>query len=200
MLREGGWKVNEESGLWEKKLGGESIPLAFSISTGNAPVFVKTAEALKARWEELGARVTIKQFEQSDLVQGVIRPRRYETLLFGSEVGRELDVYPFWHSSQRNDPGLNVALYANIAADALLTATRADGDGEERTVLYQKLMSEIAKDAPAVFLFTPSYTYAVAPEVQNISLTGSAKGSERFAGIRQWYTETDAVWSFFANE
>jgi hypothetical protein len=66
--------------------------------------------------------VDVKIFDQGDLSQNVIRPRKYDALLFGEVIGRELDLFAFWHSSQRNDPGLNIALYANSTADKILSS------------------------------------------------------------------------------
>lgn len=200
VLRAGGWRISDETGNWEKSVDGKTRVLTLSISTANTPVFEQTAQLLKARWEELGVPVTIKQFEQSDLIQTVTRPRRYEALLFGTVVGRELDFFSFWHSSQRNDPGLNVALYANITTDALLENTRTSVSFEEREGLYQRFSREITKDVPAIFLYVPFYTYVTAPEVQHVSLSGVARGSERFSTIRDWYIEKDAVWPFFSNK
>lgn len=199
LLRDGGWRMNEESGMWEKTTGDGVMILTFSITTANAPVFEKTAQILKAQWKELGVPVTIKQFEQSDLIESVIRPRQYEALLFGTVVGRELDFYSFWHSSQRNDPGLNVALYANIATDALLSSARAGVQGEDRTMLYQKFSDVIEGEVPAIFLYVPSYTYVTSPEVRNVSLTGIARGSERLCTVSDWFMETDSVWPFFTD-
>ena len=54
-------------------------------------------------WRALGADVEIKIFEAGDLNQNVIRPRKYDALLFGEIVGRDTDLFAFWHSSQRND-------------------------------------------------------------------------------------------------
>lgn len=197
VLRTGGWRISDETGNWEKNIDGKTSVLALSISTANTPVFEKTAELLKTRWEELGVSITIKQFEQSDLIQTVIRPRRYEALLFGTVVGRELDFFSFWHSSQRNDPGLNVALYANITTDELLASARTSSAVEERERLYQKFSQEITREVPVIFLYVPLYTYVTPPEVRNVSLSGVARGSERFSTIRDWYIEKDAVWPFF---
>jgi peptide/nickel transport system substrate-binding protein len=198
-LRDGGWRFNEESSLWEKTTDDGTLTLQFSISTSNAPVFQHTAELLKERWGELGVPVTIKQFEQSDLTQTVIRPRKYDALLFGTVVGRELDFFSFWHSSQRNDPGLNVALYANITTDALLSEARRTGSPEDRAEIHQKFVKEVQEEMPAIFLYVPTYTYASASKVQNVSLTGIARGSERLSTIDEWYIEKDSVWQFFTD-
>lgn len=200
ILRAGGWKINEENGLWEKKSGDSTIALTFSVATVNSPEFQDIAEYLKSSWESLGVVVDIKKFEQSDLTQTVIRPRTYEALLFGTEVGRELDLYSFWHSSQRNDPGLNVALYANITTDSILAEARTTNNFEDRESAYQRFVEEINAEVPAIFLFVPTFTYVLPPEIIGVSLTGVAHPSERFSSIREWYTETESVWNLFGND
>ena len=63
----------------------------------------------KSEWESIGAKITVKVFEYGDLSQNIIKTRKYDALLFGEFVGKDLDLYAFWHSSQRNDPGQNIA-------------------------------------------------------------------------------------------
>lgn len=198
-LRSGGWRLSEESGMWEKGDGENATALTFSISTANTPVFGRTAEHLKQQWEALGVPVTIRQFEQSDLTQTVIRPRQFETLLFGTVVGRELDFFSFWHSSQRNDPGLNVALYANLATDSILTEARTTTDRTERATLVQQFSDELSREIPAIFLYVPTYTYVTAAPVEGISLTSIAHGSERWSTVSEWYIERESVWPFFTD-
>lgn len=197
ILRSGGWKLNEETGVWEKKSGEATISLTFSIATVNSNDFEVVAEYLKSTWEDLGAVVDVKKFEQSDLTQTVIRPRKYDALLFGTEVGRELDLYSFWHSSQRNDPGLNVALYANITTDSILAEARTTNNFEDREDAYVRFVEEVNAEVPAIFLFVPTYTYVFTTPVTGVSLRGVAHGSERFSSIENWHTETESVWSIF---
>ncbi len=197
ILRDAGWKVNTETGLWEKLIDGELTPLAFSIATANAPVFEATAEYLKETWGAVGASVTIRQFEQSDLTQGVIRPRDYEALLFGTVVGRALDFYSFWHSSQRNDPGLNVALYTNITTDPLLVEMRRGTKPEALAELRQKFSAEVLREMPAIFLYSPELTYVFPNRVVGANFTGTAEPYERFASIHNWFTNTEFIWPIF---
>ena len=199
ILREGGWKINETTGLWEKKDGTDVRQLTFSIATANTPLFETTAEILRNTWSELGIPVDVKKFEQTDLTQTVIRPRKYDALLFGTEVGRELNFYSFWHSSQRNDPGLNVALYASLTTDATLTETRIEKDFEKRRVYYEQFAEEMKEDMPALFLFVPEFTYIAPSNTHNISFKGLAKPSERFSQIETWYKDTENVWTLFTS-
>ncbi len=197
MLRDGGWKLNEETGIWEKKIDDVVTPLSFTIATINQSRFAATAEFLKNTWQPLGIDVQIDQFEQADLTQGVIRPRDYEALLFGTHLGRTLDYYSFWHSSQRNDPGLNVALFANITTDSILDELRRSADSETRREGIARFADEISKETPAVFLYAPELLYVFPNDVEGATFAGIAEPQERFARVNEWYTETEAVWPFF---
>jgi len=197
ILRDGGWEVNEETGIWEKEIDDVVTPLAFSISTANAPVFEATAEYLANTWNTLGASVGIKQFEQSDLTQAIIRPRDYEALLFGTDLGRALDFYSFWHSSQRNDPGLNVSLYANITTDSILEKARTSQDRSDRAQAFKLFESELEKETPAVFLYSPLFTYVLPKSITGAGFTGLAEPYERFSGVNDWFMEVESVWPIF---
>jgi len=197
MLRDDGWKFDEGSHRWKKKLNDVDTELAFHLDTANTDLLEGTAELLKKQWGAIGVAVEIEKYEQVDLTQSVIRPRKYDALLFGTVIGRELDFYPFWHSSQRNDPGLNVALYANITTDAILADTRTTTTTEERVKKNELFAHELADDIPAIFLYAPAFTYVLPKSVEQASMNGVAEPYERFATIDQWYMNTESVWPFF---
>lgn len=200
ILREGGWEFSSEEQVWKKDIDGVSTPLTFTISTVNTQDFEATAEFLRKTWEALGVPVSIKQFEQTDLTQAVIRPRDYDTLLFGTHLGRELDFYSFWHSSQRNDPGFNVALYANIVTDATLVTLRSDLNQAEREKHIYSFAEEIQKEVPAIFLYSPELLYVFPNKIHNARFVGVEDTNERFAHISEWYIETDSIWKSFISE
>ncbi len=197
ILRQGGWKINEETAHWEKKIDDVVTPLQFTISTANSDTFGATAEFLQNTWVSMGADVTVKQFEQQDLTQAVIRPRNYETLLFGTQLGRSLDYYSFWHSSQRNDPGLNVALYANITTDSILSEMRRNTEYAQQEEALQKFVKELSKETPAIFLYAPELLYIVPNKVVGATFTGVSEPQERFSTVYDWYIQTESIWPFF---
>lgn len=196
-LAESGWKKNDETGVLEKKASNGTIPLSFSISTGDAEELKKVALALAQTWEKLGARVEVLTFETGELNQSVIRPRHFDALLFGEVVGREADLYPFWHSSQRSDPGLNIAQYANSKADRLLEEARSAADPIVAEQDYLAFAAELRKDVPAIFLYSPSYLYVLPEKVRGVALASLSVSQDRFLSIRDWYVETDKIWRLF---
>ena len=157
------------------------------------------ANELVEAWSKLGAKVDVLVFETGDLNQNVIRSRDFDALLFGNVVGREADLYPFWHSSQRADPGLNIALYTNGRADKFLDSARSADKPELVESSYKSFAKELEAEVPAVFLYTPSFIYVVPEKVKAISLNSLTVPQDRFLGIRDWYIETNKVWKIFTD-
>ena len=199
ILENNGWVFDEETNVWEKKTKKESSQLRFSLSTSDTPELKATAEIIAQGWRDIGAIVDLKIFEAGDLNQNVIRPRKYDALLFGEIISRELDLFAFWHSSQRNDPGLNIALYANITADKLLEDARKATDRSVMIEKYKEFEEEIDNDIPAVFIYSPDFIYIIPKYIKAFELGAAVTPAERFLNIHKWYIETDKVWNFFVN-
>ena len=194
ILTRGGWTFDEKTQVWMKK----KTELSFTIATADEPELVATVQALAEAWRSAGIKVTVQVYSLSELNTSVIRPRQYDAILFGEVVGRTADLFAFWHSSQRNDPGLNLSLYANSRVDSLLSQARATNDIQDREKLYTQFASVVAKDDPAIFLYAPEFLYVVPPDIHGIVLGALTSASERFLNIYQWYTDTEEVWSIFA--
>jgi peptide/nickel transport system substrate-binding protein len=197
LLDDAGWIKNAD-GIREKKGANGTISLTFAISTGDASDLSDVATILKDEWRKIGANVDIKVFEGGNLNQNIIRPRKYDALLFGQIVNRDLDLYAFWHSSQKTDPGLNIALYANAKTDKMLETIRTIADTSLRTQEFQKFQDELEKDVPAVFLYSPHFIYVAPPQVRNIAIDHLTNPSERFDAVYTWYADTEKVWKLFA--
>ncbi len=196
LLTKNGWKQNA-GGIFEKKETKGTTRLSFSISTGNAPELKEAAYLLQKQWQLIGADVEVKIFEIGDLNQNIIKPRKYDALLFGVIVGRDMDIYPFWHSSGRVSPGLNIAMYANVKADRLLENIRKTSDEAEKQTYIDSFNAEIKNDMPAVFTYSPYFIYIVPKKVQNVNLGLLTNPGERFVDVNKWYIETNDVWEIF---
>ncbi len=194
ILTRGGWTFDESAGVWKKK----KTELSFTLATADEPELIATAHALADAWGAAGVKVVVQVYPLSELNTNVIRPRLYDAILFGEVVGRTADLFAFWHSSQRNDPGLNLALYTNLRVDSLLTEARATTDVEAREKIYAQFVSAISKDDPAIFLYAPEFLYVVPRAMHGIALGALTTPSERFLNVYEWYTDTEEVWSIFA--
>ncbi len=196
ILNKAGWVINAD-GVMEKKDKKGTQTLQFSIATADSPDLKLAAEIIKSQWEKLGAKVTVKVFEYGDLYQNIIATRKYDALLFGQSVGKDLDLYAFWHSSQRNSPGLNVALYVNSKVDKLLEDARTMADEDTKDKTYEQFEDIIRQDVPAIFLYSPEFIYITPPKVKNFELSSITSPSDRFYNINKAYITTDNVWKIF---
>ena len=196
ILTRAGW-IKNNTGVWEKRIDGEVRTLSITLKTANTPAFDATTEVIARAWRDLGVTVQIEAFEQSDLLQAVIRPRDFESLLFGLDMNRAVDLYPFWHSSQREDPGLNISQYANIEVDKLLDRARVATSTEAVRTATEGALQIIARETPAAFLYAPNLVYVINKEVKVTPAVRLSKPQDRFMNISEWNTATDNIWPIF---
>ena len=195
-LAKAGWKLNSKTGVLEKIVKKITYQFSFSISTSNSPELRTAAQIAKESWEKIGAKVEIKVFDLSELNQNVIRPRKFDTLLFGEVVGRDLDLYGYWHSSQRVGSGLNLAGYANAKVDKILEDARKINDKNLRDQKYLDFEKEIRKDLPAIFSHSHEFVYVLPTKINDFKINIMTNQAERFLDINSWYVETDNIWRF----
>lgn len=170
-----------------------SIPLQFTLTTINQPQLVLISNLLKDYWQKAGALVQIKVVELSEL-KNIIKSRNYDALLYGEAFGTLPDLYPFWHSTQINDPGLNLSEYQNKTADQLLKDARETLDNEVKKQKYERLQEIILTDAPALFLYNPNYIYWVSAKIKGIDTTKIVDPAKRFSNIENWFIKEKITW------
>lgn len=170
-----------------------SQTLNFTLTTVNQPQLIEVANLLKQYWESVGAKVDIQAISLTDL-KPLIKSRNYDALLYGEALGALPDFYPFWHSSQRLDPGLNLSAYENKNADQLLKDSRETMDLLLKEQKLEKLQNIIIEDAPALFLYNPDYIYWVSPDVKNINTEKIIDPAKRFIDVTEWYMKSKRTW------
>jgi len=172
----------------------EVLELKFTLITIEQDQMAQIADILKKQWEKIGAEITIQTYSLFELEQDFIKPRNYDALLFGEVLGAVPDPFPFWHSSQKTDPGLNLSLYENQEADQLLEDNRKSSDIEERKEKLEDFQNIVIQDAPAIFLYSPDYSYFVSKKVQGVTSKKVVDPSKRFSDIENWYLKTKRDW------
>lgn len=172
----------------------KDTPLEISLVTVDQEQMKKVAAILKKQWKKAGVSLKVKTVSLNTLKSDFIKPRSYQALLFGESLGAIPDFYSFWHSSQKRDPGLNLANFDSEEADAILEEARQSLNQEERNKVYQQLQEIIMGEVPAIFLYNPYYIYNVADKVKGIKQGLIVEPSQRFNNINQWYINTTRAW------
>lgn len=189
ILDDAGWAKDQATGL--RKKGNDS--LSFELDTTDWPELVQTANMLKSQWAKIGAQVNVKIVSVSDLQQNYIRGRNYDALLFGQAISFNPDLYSFWHSSQKHDPGLNLSLFDNNNADNILEDERTETNPQKRADEFKQFQDILAQEVPAVFLYGRYYLYPTSTTVQGIDALNINNPQERFVDVNKWYVKTSRV-------
>lgn len=184
------WKDADGDGIREKN----NVRAEFTLVTTDLPEFLKVTDILKNNWQEIGVKVNILSLDVGQLQQEYIKPREYEAILFGEILGLNPDPYSFWHSSQKKDPGLNLAMYDNRDVDKALEQARQTTNQDERITNHRLFQSIIADEVPAVFLYSPYYLHPCNNIVKNFQEKIILSPSYRFNDINEWYIKTKRVW------
>lgn len=189
------WAVDETTGVRAKNIDedAEAELLEIELVYPDTADFATLAALLKDLWQEIGVRVTIRAVQPAELGSAVIKPRAYQMLLTGILYGVDPDPFPFWHSSQAADPGVNLPGYANRKVDDALETARASSDAQKRTEAYTIVETSIKEDLPALFLVQPDYLYATAAKIKGNDLPRITTPADRFNRVEGWFVRTKRV-------
>lgn len=164
------------------------------LTTVDQSPLKEVASFLADSWGELGIAVQVNLLPSGELERDVLKPRNFEMLLFGEILAIIPDPLPFWHSSQIQDPGLNLTGYEHARADTLLEQIRGATENERRNELLSELNALLADDLPALALYDLPVRYAVTKRVKGIVGQLLSEPSQRFSGAHEWYINTAKIW------
>jgi peptide/nickel transport system substrate-binding protein len=183
------WIDEDEDGIREK----EEEKLEIELITTELKELQQVANLLQEQWSKIGAQISVKILNIGEIQQEHIRPRDYQALLFGEVLGLDPDPFSFWHSSQKKDPGLNLALYDNSTVDKLLRDGRQTLDEESRLEMYKEFQQEVVEDVPVVFLYSSYHLYIVDKKIKGTGVENVVLPSKRFSDVEKWYIKTQRV-------
>ncbi|MFH1030302.1 MAG: ABC transporter substrate-binding protein [bacterium] len=177
-----------------RKKSGKLLELA--LTTVNSGDSVRVAESIKDYWEDIGLFTDLRIEEPQDIEKNVIKTREYDCLLYGEIIGADPDPYPFWHSSQNKYPGLNLAIFSNEEVDKLLEEARTTNDEQKRKDKYVHFQNILVQELPAIFLYSPTYSYILSSKVEGFSISKIYLPCDRFTNIEDWYVEKKQTWTW----
>ena len=180
-------KLGMGVGSWRKK---DNKFLSITLTTVETENNIKITEKIKSDWEKAGVKTNLNIIPVSQIQAEVIKPKNFESLLYGQVIGNDPDVYTFWHSSQTGEGGLNLADYTNKEIDQLLEDARLTSNQEQRIEKYKKFQEIMAEEVPAIFLYSPYYTYIQSKKIKGFDVKNILTPSHRFSNISDWYIKT----------
>lgn len=177
------------AGQWRKKKDKEEY-MVINLTTVDSENNKKVVEKIKEGWEKIGVKTIINVMPSAQIQSEVIKPRNFQALFYGQVVGSDPDSYAFWHSSQMGAAGLNVADYNNKKADKLLEDARLTSDRPTREAKYKEFQDILTEDLPAIFMYSPTYTYLQGKKIKGFGAKKIILPHDRFVDIANWYMQT----------
>ncbi|KKQ27945.1 MAG: Extracellular solute-binding protein [Candidatus Magasanikbacteria bacterium GW2011_GWC2_37_14] len=187
-------ELNQAQTFYRKNKDGKILEI--NLVTVGTEEYKQAAGMIAGFWQEVGVKTKVDFVASRDFSKEVLRNRDYDVLLYGEIIGSDPDQYPFWHSSQANFPGLNLAGYVNRNADATLQKIRVTTDEKEKAELYKSFQELLTSELPAIFLYMPTYTYALSDTILGVDVTKISHPADRFADVVTWYMKTSGKWNF----
>lgn len=188
LLDEAGWKEVDAEGFRLK----DGKRLALTLTVSDFPEHLVVADYIVNAWKNIGVDAKAESFSPAD-IQERIRNRVYDALLFGQVTGHDPDPYPFWHSSQREDPGLNLTALKDGNIDKLLEEGRTTTDPAARAEKYRFFQQKLGENYMAIFLYSPFYNYTADQKIKGLNPGIITNPAERFSDIENWYINTKRV-------
>lgn len=182
-----GWAVS--GGIRQK----DGQKLQFNLVARDASLDKNVAQQISSQLAKLGIKVTVQLADLTTLEQTYIRPRNYDMLLFGYNIGPDPDVYAYWDSSQASDPGINLAAYNSPVSDKALESGRVNQSAQVRAGKYMTFQQQWQADVPSVPLYSQEYTYAVSSKVIGVKSGRLVDPADRFYGIEKWAIAAEPV-------
>jgi peptide/nickel transport system substrate-binding protein len=191
LLEKAGWTKSKDSNFRTK----ENNELKLQLIVSSSEDLLKTANLIKEQWKKIGINVEIVQSEnQLDIRQKYLSPRKFESLILGLQYsGNDANLFFFWHSSGKKDPGLNFTLYDNKNVDKLLEESKKATALSEENKKYIEISKQLLKDSPAIFLYSPQYIYVLNNKIKGVDAKAIIKTSNRLNNINNWYIKTKRI-------
>ena len=157
LLDRAGWRDSNGDGTRDRD--GKELEFDLLASAGST-AGRQLDEIFAAELARTGIRARVRPIEWAAFVER-IDAGDYEaaSLAWAASDGNP-DPFPYWHSSQFPPTGVNIAFYANPAADTLMEEARRELDSEKRLEIYHRLHRIFRDDAPVVFVVNASQKYA----------------------------------------
>ena len=197
LLSKNGWVMTVSTtpdGLTEQVRRKNNFVLAITLTVPDQPQYLQTAKIIQDSWAQIGVKTTLEIVDKAKIVSDNIAGRKYEALLFSENMSSDPDPFAFWHSSQNEYPGTNLAVFSDKTVDGLLEAARKYNNLDDRKAKYWEFQKIISSKLPVIFLYSPLYSYPQDKKVRGFDVGLIASYSDRFSNLSDWYVKTKRIW------
>jgi peptide/nickel transport system substrate-binding protein len=184
LLDEAGWT---RAGPGSRRIK-NGQPLKLRLATVASGDYPAVAQSIMDQWSKIGIEFDASSplIKAEDIQQSIILPRAYDVLIYEIAIGRDPDVFAYWHSSQATERGFNLSDYKSAKVDNILDSARSTLDPALRDAKYHLFTQQWLADVPAIGLYRPSLIYVQNKEVFTFPQSSLADPTDRYFNVRYW--------------
>lgn len=162
-------------------------PLKLSVAALNTGDYPKVLEKLTEQWSRLGVQSETVLVNPEDALQNLLAPRAYDALVYELPISSDPDVYAYWHSSQADERGLNLANLRSGKIDDTLVSARSRYEPDLRLAKYETFINDWLAEAPGVVLYQSTLHYVSNSNVKTFKDGASlSEPTDRYQNVRYW--------------
>ncbi len=191
LLEADGWK-HVSDGTYAK---GQQT-LSVSIKSPDTEELRNVGDIITTAFREVGIETDMTYINPSIFTEEIIRKRDFDFVLFGQVLHTPADLYAFWHSSQKNDPGLNIGSYSNKTVDSKLESLLKETNTENQNKLISDINNLIKNDTGALFVFSPKYIILSDKKADILMPEEMSYSKDRYQYIHKWSIEQERILKF----
>ncbi|MEN8252502.1 MAG: peptide ABC transporter substrate-binding protein [Patescibacteria group bacterium] len=190
VLDEKGWE-RDEDGIRKK----DDTRLEFTLQVSQSHEQLKrVATSLKEQWKNIGIEMHIEEHEGEYLSMNIIKPRDYDAILYGHQMRfDDPNLLPLWHSREKDDPGVNYAMFKDEEMNSALVDTLKKNNDDERVELYKKQQERLKNEIPAIFLFAQNLSFMYSDNIKNVNVNRVNTSYDRYADVNKWYIKEKRI-------
>lgn len=158
LLAEAGWTDSDGDGWLDRN--GQRFEFTLITNHGN-PMRALIQMLVQDDLRRVGIQVHTSVYEWAVFLNTYINTQQFDACILGWQIGRSLDQYPLWHSSQRQPPGLNFCSYSNPAVDRMIEELRTTFEKDRQAELSRRIEQILYEEQPYLFLLEGKPTFAL---------------------------------------
>lgn len=155
--------------------------LSLNLLVPQGAFWEEVGNKLREAWLGAGASEVNILSARPDLLNSRLLAGNYEAALFGLAPDYTYDLFPFWHSRERNG-GKNVAGYIDSETDKLLEESRQTGN--ENTSV--KAANRLTNGQGGIFLFAIPFNHIHSEKLAGLNLSSASDIEEIYSTVSNW--------------
>jgi peptide/nickel transport system substrate-binding protein len=168
LLEGAGWRPGPD-GIRRKG----SRRLSFEVLYGPSTMTSNLLEIYRGAAQKIGVEILPRRIEWAAYSARLSAGEFDATMSALQYFPPNLDMYPYFHSSQAPPNGQNVGFYRNAEADKLMEAWQREMDESKRLELSRQIHRVLAANPPADFMWDADQPWAVSKRLDGVEISAT---------------------------